>query len=349
MITGSSIAPFGITAKGEGVSQITLHNGVLSCQVLTYGAILRTLFVPDQEGNPTDVVLGYDTLKEYEQDTTYLGATVGRSANRIAKGKFTLNGTEYQLACNNGNNHLHGGETGFTHRVWSVSRFEGNLVELTLFSPDGEDGYPGNLTVKVTYELADTALNIHYWAKADEDTLCNLTNHSYFNLSGHNSGHVLDQMLTIYADQYTPSNEESIPLGTFEPVADTPMDFAVSHPIGDYINEPFEQLILARGYDHNYAVNGTPGTLRQAAQAFSSESGISMIARTTTPGMHFYTANYIEQGCPGKEGCFYGPRHGFCLEMQYFPDAVNQPNFISSVLKAGEIYSHTTQFEFYRE
>ena len=345
-MTASAIAPFGVTAKGEEVSQITLNNGVLSCQVLTYGAILRTLYVPDREGNPIDVVLGYDTLKEYEQDTTYLGATVGRCANRIAKGKFTLNGKDYALACNNGNNHLHGGETGFTHRVWSVSRFEGNLAELTLFSPDGEDGYPGNLTVKVTYELADTALNIHYWAQSDGDTICNLTNHSYFNLSGHNSGHVLDQMLSICADQYTPSNEESIPLGTFEPVVGTPMDFVVSHPIGAYINESFDQLILARGYDHNYAVNGTPGTLRQAAQAFSSESGISMTAGTTTPGMHFYTANYIEQGCPGKEGSFYGPRHGFCLEMQYFPDAVNQPDFISSVLKAGEIYSHTTQFDF---
>ena len=348
-MTASSIAAFGITAKGEEVSQITLNNGCLSCQVLTYGAILRTLFVPNREGRPVDVVLGYDTLKEYEQDTTYLGATVGRSANRIAKGKFTLNGKDYVLACNNGNNHLHGGETGFTHRVWSISRFEGNRVELTLFSPDGEDGYPGNLTVKVTYELADAALNIRYWAQSDEDTLCNLTNHSYFNLSGHNSGHVLDQMLCICADQYTPSNKESIPLGTFELVAGTPMDFAASHPIGAYINEPFDQLILAKGYDHNYAVNGTPGTLRQAAQAFSSESGISMTARTTTPGMHFYTANYIEQGCPGKRGSFYGPRHGFCLEMQYFPDAVNQPDFISSVLKAGEIYSHITQFDFCTE
>ncbi len=341
------IAPFGITTNGEAVSQVTLSNGNISCQVITYGAILRTLFVPDRNDNPTDVVLGYDTLREYEQDTTYLGATVGRCANRIAKGRFTLNGKEYVLACNNGNNHLHGGETGFTHRVWNVTRFEGNLVELSRFSPDGEDGYPGNLIVKVTYKLVDSALNIHYCAEADQDTLCNLTNHSYFNLSGHNRGHVLNHTLRIAADHYTPSDKESIPLGSFEPVAGTPMDFLVSHPIGIYINEPFPQLIQARGYDHNYAIIGNPGTLREAAKAFSTESGISMTASTTTPGMHFYTANYIEAGCPGKGGSCYGPRHGFCLEMQYFPDAVNQPNFISSVLKTGEIYEHTTQFAFF--
>lgn len=346
MILIPFISNFGITSSGETVSQITLDNGVLSCQVLTYGAILRSLFVPDRDGNRLDVVLGYDTLKEYEADVTYLGATVGRCANRIAGGKFSLNGKDYTLACNNGPNHLHGGEVGFTHRVWNISRVESNLVELSLFSPDGEEGYPGNLTVKVTYELLDKTLQIHYWAETDADTLCNLTNHSYFNLSGHNSGHVLDQKLRICADQYTPSDEDSVPLGTLEPVADTPMDFVGSHPIGAYINESFDQLLQGRGYDHNYAIKGTPGTLREAAWASSDKSGISLTASTTTPGMHFYTANYIEVGCKGKNDSVYGPRHGFCLEMQYFPDAINQPIFMAPVLNVGEVYDHTTKFTF---
>ena len=346
MMLTPSIAFFGKTSGGEEVSQITLDNGMISCQVLTYGAVLRTLWVPDRDGKPVDVVLGYDTLKEYEQDTTYLGATVGRCANRIAGGKFSLNGNDYELVCNNGNNHLHGGEVGFTNRVWSISKAESDLVELSLFSLDKEEGYPGNLEVKVTYQLIERTLQNHYWAKSDEDTLCNLTNHSYFNLAGHDQGHVLKQKLRIYAQRYTPNNAESIPLGTLEPVADTPMDFTTFHPIGNDINETFSQLIEARGYDHNYEIQGEVGMLRKAAYASSEESGISMTASTTTPGMHFYTANYIEVGCKGKEGSFYGPRHGFCLEMQYFPDAVNQPAFISPVLKAGEIYDHTTQFAF---
>lgn len=341
-----SIAVFGMTASGEEVSQITLDNGTISCQVLTYGAVLRTLCVPDREGKPVDVVLGYDTLKEYEQDTTYLGAVVGRCANRIAGGKFSLNGNDYELVCNNGNNHLHGGETGFTNQVWKISKVETDMVELYLFSPDGEDGYPGSLEVKVTYRLTGSTLQIHYWAKSDEDTLCNLTNHSYFNLAGHNSGHVLKQKLRIYADRYTPNNAESIPLGTLESVTDTPMDFTTAHPIGTYINETFTQLIEARGYDHNYEIQGQVGELRKAAYASCDENGISLTASTTTPGMHFYTANYIETGCKGKEGNLYGPRHGFCFEMQYFPDAINQPAFISPILKAGEAYEHTTLFAF---
>lgn len=341
-----SIAPFGTTSCGNAVSQITLDNGILSCQVLTYGAVLRTLCVPDRNGEQRDVVLGYDTLKEYEQDTAYLGAIVGRCANRIAFGKFSLNGKDYVLACNNGPNHLHGGELGFAHQVWNISRMERNLVELSLFSSDGQDGYPGNLMVKVTYELLDSTLQIRYWAETDADTLCNLTNHSYFNLSGHNSGHVLEQKLRICADWFTPSDADSVPFGNLVSVTGTPMDFLVPHPIGAYINEPFDQLIQGRGYDHNYVVNGTAGTLREAAHADSEESGISMTALTTTPGMHFYTANYIEMGCQGKDGSIYGPRHGFCLEMQYFPDAINQTNFISPVLKAGEVYDHTSRFTF---
>ena len=346
MMQTPSVTTFGMTSDGKEISQITLNNSKLSCQVLTYGAILRTLWVPDRDGKQIDVVLGYDTVKEYEEDTTYLGATVGRCANRIARGKFSLDGKDYELICNNGNNHLHGGETGFTHRVWNIIRMEHDLVELSLFSPDGEDGYPGNLEIKVTYQLVDNALRIHYWAQAEEDTLCNLTNHSYFNLAGHNSGHILKQKLCICAEQYTPSNEESIPFGTLEPVANTPMDFTTLHPIGDHINETFPQLIQARGYDHNYVIRGEAGTLREAAYASSDKSGISMVASTTTPGMHFYTANYIDVGCAGKGGNFYAPRHGFCLEMQYFPDAVNQPAFTAPVLKAGEVYDHTTQFSF---
>ena len=342
----TNIKPFGTAPCGEPVYLIELNNGTLSCEIITFGATIRSLVVPDRNGDPVDVVLGYDTLKEYVRNGGYLGATIGRFANRIAKGSFQLNGQTYTLATNNGNNHLHGGRNGFSHRVWTITHVEGASVTLCLFSPDGEEGYPGNLTCSVQFALEDNGLSIHYHAKSNQDTLCNLTNHSYFNLAGHNSGSVLEQSMQIFAQNYTPSNPESIPYGTIEPVANTPMDLRTPTPIGAHIREDFHQLNNARGYDHNYVIDGAIGTLRTAAKAYSSVTGITMEAQTTLPGVHFYTANFIPKRCRGKSGCNYGPQQAFCLETQFFPDAPNQPNFPSAVLRAGEEYDHTTMFSF---
>ena len=340
------IKPFGTTPDGEPVFLVQLNNGALACQIITFGATIRSLTVPDQNGAPVDVVLGYDTLAEYVHNGGYLGATVGRFANRIAEGKFRLNDQIYRLPVNNGPNHLHGGLRGFSHRVWSISHAEESSVTLSLFSPDGEEGYPGNLTCSVQFRLENQSLFIHYRASSDRDTLCNLTNHSYFNLAGHDSGSVLEQAIQIFAQNYTPSNSNSIPYGTLEPVAGTPMDFRTPTTIGSRIGQDFHQLINALGYDHNYVIDGSIGTLRPSAKAHSPVSGITLEVSTTLPGVHFYTANYIPEECPGKGGCTYGPRHGFCLETQFFPDSPNQPNFPSAVLKAGAEYDHCTAFRF---
>lgn len=346
MIRNPSVVPFGTSPEGKPVSLITLSNGILSCQVITYGAAIRSLFVPDRNGAPVDVVLGYDTLEEYTRRDGYLGATIGRFANRIAKGRFSLNGQEYALACNDGNNHLHGGKIGFSHRVWTIAQLQADSVVLSLTSADGEEGYPGNLSARVTYALLGSALFLRYQAVSDADTPCSFTNHSYFNLAGHDSGSILNQEIAVFADCYTPSNAESIPLGTVEPVEGTPMDLRTPVRIGAHINEAFAQLEQARGYDHNYAVNGVPGTLRSAAQASCAETGISMKVSTTLPGLQFYTANFIEEGRTGKGGCSYGPRHAFCLETQHFPDAPNQPAFPSAILKKGAEFDHVTAFSF---
>lgn len=344
-----SRTPFGTTRSGEPVELLTLDNGTISCEILTFGATLRTLTVPDREGRPVDVVLGYDHLSDYETRDGYLGAVVGRYANRIAKGQFSLNGKTYSLAVNNGPNHLHGGIVGYSYRVWTVEELTPQKAVLTLESPDGEEGYPGALSLRVTYALEDRALSLHYEALAHGDTVCNLTNHSYFNLAGQGSGPVLDQTLSLSASRYTPANETSIPYGTLEPVEGTPMDFHTPTPIGARIEDDFEQLKLGHGYDHNYVVDGPVGTLRPAARAFSSKTGIGMEAETTLPGMQLYTANFLPEGCPGKGGASYGPRHAFCLETQFFPDSPNQPAFPSTVLRAGDRYDHTTRFVFYTE
>lgn len=327
----SNIRPFGTAPSGEPVFLIELNNGKLSCEIITFGAAIRSLTVPDRNGDPVDVVLGYDTLKEYVHNGGYLGATVGRFANRIAEGSFQLNGHTYLLATNNGRNHLHGGRKSFSHRVWQITNTEEASVTLSLFSPDGEEGYPGNMICSVQFALDDHSLAIHYRAKSDQDTLCNLTNHSYFNLAGHSSGSAFEQTIQIFAQNYTPSNPESIPYGTIEPVADTPMDLRKPTPIGAHIQENFHQLNNARGYDHNYVVDGTDGTLRPAAKAYCDLSGITMEAETTLPGVHFYTANFIPKGCHGKGGCIYGPQHAFCLETQFSP---TPPISLSSPLQS---------------
>lgn len=338
-------APFGVTKNGEEVRELTLDNGVLTAKVLTFGGVLRSLTVPGRGGR-TDVVLGYDTVSEYETQGGYLGALVGRFANRISRGKFTLNGQDFTLAVNDGPNHLHGGNVGYSHRVWGVAELTGEKAVLTLDSPDGEEGYPGHLQVKVTYALEGDTLSIRYEASASQDTPCNLTNHSYFNLAGQGSGDVLDQELTLFCSAYTPTDETSIPLGTVDPVEGTPMDLRRPTPIGAHIGEPFQQLVWGHGYDHNFVVDGQPGVLRPAARAYSAKTGIVMEVSTTSPGIQFYSGNFLEEGRKGKGGAVYGFRHGFCLETQHFPDSPNQPAFPSVILKAGERYDQTTAFRF---
>ena len=345
-MSNSSRCLFGHTKDGRAVEILTLDNGVLSCEVITFGAALRSLHVPDRTGNKRDVVLGYDTLDEYETRPAYLGAVVGRVANRIAGGRFTMDGQTYSLAVNDPPNHLHGGNVGFSHKVWSVMEHTPTRVTMALTSPDGEEGYPGTLQVRVTYALEGSALSMRYQATTDRATPCNLTGHAYFNLNGHNSGPVTEQLLRIHAENYTPSDATNLPTGEIISVAGTPMDFRSATPIGARINEPFLQLTQANGYDHNYVIDGEPGSLRKAAQAYSPTSGISMDVETTLPGLHFYAANFLDKGLTGKNGAVYGPRHAFCLETQFFPDAVNQPAFPSVILQSDCVYDHTTMFSF---
>ena len=342
----SPSTPFGVMPDGTPVDLITLTQGNLSCELITYGGAVRSLIVPDCDGHPTDVVLGLDTLEDYRSQDKYLGAIVGRYANRIADASFCLNGKEYPLAANNGPNHLHGGLEGFNSQVWTAESKEANRVVLSRISPDGEEGYPGTLSVQVTYTLTDDSLEIDYQARCDQDTICNLTNHSYFNLAGHNSGLINEQYVQINAASYTPTFPGSIPTGQIMPVDGTPMDLRQACRIGDHVDDDFPQLIMAGGYDHNWVIDGPFGTLRPAAAAWCEETGITMEVLTTMPGVQFYTANFLE-GCPdGKDGAPYGNRSAFCLETQYYPDSPHHENFPSPILRAGEIYRHKTIYRF---
>ncbi len=342
--------PFGTMPDGTPVELYTLAAGALSCQIITFGGSLQSLRVPDRSGKPVDVLLGFDALEPYRTHGKSLGALVGRYANRIGGAKFSLNGQTYQLAANNnGVNHLHGGLVGFNQRVWTVEEAGDDRLALSLFSPDGEEGYPGNLTVRVTYTLTEEGLTIGYRAECDRDTVCNLTNHAYFNLSGHDSGPVLDQTIQLLADRYTPTDPLSIPTGEIAPVEGTPMDLRRTTPIGARIGEDFPQLLQAGGYDHNWIPNGEAGTLRPIARAASPATGISMEVLSTLPGVQFYTGNYLD-GCPaGKGGAAYANRWGFCLETQFYPDSPNHANFPSCVLRAGEVFDHTAAFRFHVE
>lgn len=341
----TSIRSFGVTPSGECVDLITLTNGQISCSILTYGAILNSLLVPGKNGAPVDVVLGFDTLEEYLSDTQHIGAIVGRYANRIAAGRFSLDNKEYTLAVNNGPNHLHGGIRGFSRRIWTVCDLSNVHVTLSLSATDGEEGFPGNLTAFVTYRLENSALRIHYQAQSDKKTPCSLTNHSYFNLNGHASASAMDHKLTLYASHYTPVDSDCLVLGTIDSVEGTPMDFRSPTTIGDRIDDNFEQLRKGSGYDHNYAIDYYDGSLRPAALVSSSDAGISMLVETTQPGIQLYTANFLP-ACGGKGGAFYCARNSLCLETQAFPDSPNRPNFPSSILLPGEHYSHTTRFYF---
>ena len=334
-------ASFGATPDGRLVDVWTLRAGGYAAQVLTYGGILRSLTVP-APGGSRDIVLGCETLEDYERQDKYLGALVGRVANRIGGAAFELNGKSYHLAANSGPNCLHGGVRGFNQAVWQAREVDGSLV-LTHVSPDGDEGFPGTLEVRVTYSLtADGVLRLDYWAQSDAETLCNLTNHSYFNLLGHDAGTLAGQQVEIFADAITQTDENSTPTGALLPVEGTPFDLRRPRDFLEGLAMDHPQLALGNGYDHNFALHTAPfSPLSLAARV--SGGGLVLECLTTQPGLQLYTANYLD-GTPGKGGASYGPRSAFCLETQSWPDAIHHASFPSPVLRAGELYRHTTVY-----
>jgi aldose 1-epimerase len=342
-------APFGNAPDGTPVDLYTLRNGKgCEARICNYGGIVVSLKVPDRNGKPGDVVLGYDNLDGYLKSSPYFGCLVGRYGNRIAKGKFTLNGRTYTLATNNGPNALHGGIKGFDKVVWAAKPLVtalGPALELQYVSRDGEEGYPGNLSVTAVYTLTeDNALRLDYTATTDRDTVMNLTHHSYFNLRGHgdNLGHVVQ----INADKFLPVDRTLIPTGELRPVTGTPFDFRKPTPIGARVNADDEQIKFGGGYDHCWVIHQRPGELAQQAVVYEPESGRVMEVWSTEPGLQFYGGNFLDGSITGKGGWVYQYRNGFCLEPQHFPDSPNQPDFPSVVLKPGQVYKNTIIYKF---
>jgi aldose 1-epimerase len=343
--------PFGKTADGTSVELYTLTNSSgVEAKIMTYGGIVVSLKVPDRNGKLDDVVLGYDGLDGYLTSHPYFGTITGRYANRIAKGKFTLDGREYTLAQNNGENHLHGGIKGFDKVVWKAREVkikDGVGVELTYVSRDGEEGYPGNLSVTVTYTLTNkNELKIVYAATTDKATIVNLTNHSYFNLAGPKAGDILGHELMLNADRFTPVDRTLIPTGELRSVKGTPMDFTKPTAIGARIEQKDEQLLFGLGYDHNWVLNKTGASLTLAARVYEPTTGRVMEVYTTEPGIQFYTGNFLDGTITGKGGKVYQKRYGFCLETQHFPDSPNKPSFPSTVLRPSRKYTQTTVYKF---
>jgi aldose 1-epimerase len=341
--------PYGTTADGTAVDRYTLANADgLSVCIITFGGIIARLDVPDRNGRMADIVLGYDSLATYEQNPSYMGAIIGRFANRISGGRFVLEGKQHVLAQNADGNHLHGGNKGFDKVVWSARELvDGDGVELRHSSPDGDEGYPGTLNARVTYRLTDdNALRIGYEATTDKPTILNLTSHSYFNLAGAGSGDILGHELTINATCFTAVDAASIPTGELRAVAGTPLDFTVPTSIGSRIDADDEQLRFGSGYDHNYVLNPVAGQETPAARVVEPLSGRAMDVLTTEPGVQFYTGNFLDPVPLGKGGKAYGRRHGFCLETQHYPDSPNKPAFPPVVLNPGEAFRSTTVFRF---
>lgn len=338
---------FGKTRSGETAMLYTLRNqnGMIA-EVSDLGATLCSLQVPDGAGNMLDVVLGHDTPADYEEARgTFFGATVGRNANRIGGARFALNGTVYSLDRNDGGNNLHSGLNFYHTRLWKVTEQTPEHVTLSLHSPDGDQGYPGEVELQVTYTLtADNALRLDYRACPQADTVLNLTNHSYFNLNGHNAGSIVKHALWVDADHFTRIDAELIPTGELLPVEGTPMDFRVRKEIGRDIDAPYEAVQLGKGYDHNWCLKH-PGELTLVAELTGDVSGLRMQVYTDLPGMQIYSGNFLTRE-PGKQGATYLHRQGICFETQYWPDAVNQASFPSPVCKAGETYNTTTIYRF---
>ncbi|WP_124067479.1 aldose epimerase family protein [Clostridium sp. E02] len=342
---------WGNMPDGREVYLYTLvnENGV-SATFSNLGAVWVTMKVPDKSEKEVDVVLGYDSVSDYLLNPPHFGAPIGRNANRIADARFNLAGKEYKLAANDGNNNLHSGTDLYHDRLWDSQAEEeelGTSVIFSLFSPDGDQGFPGNANITITYTLTpDNSINISYHMVCDQDTVANFTNHSYFNLSGQGSGCAMNQRVWLDADNYTRADEHSIPTGEYTPVKGTPMDFTVMKPIDQDIDKEYEALIYGKGYDHNWVLNNQSGDVSLCAAAESDETGIRMEVYTDLPGMQFYTANFLPKGMVGKEGAIYDRRTCYCFETQYYPNAVNEPKFPSPLLKAGDEYQTTTIYKF---
>jgi aldose 1-epimerase len=346
-------ADFGKLPDGKAVDVYTLKNADLEVRVATYGARIVSLMTKDRDGKIGDVVLGYKSVDGYTAEAaagkkTYFGSIVGRYGNRIAGGKFSIDGHAYQIPVNDGANALHGGPHGFDELLWTGAEIPGG-VEMSLVSKDGDMGFPGTLTVHVRYTLVGSAVHINYSATTDKSTVTNITNHSYFNLSGEGSGTILDEVLTLNAAGYTPVDAGLIPVGGVKPVAGTPFDFNKPTPIGARINDDNEQLKLGGGYDHNWVLNGKNGEMKVAAKVHDPKSGRVLTVSTTQPGVQFYTGNFLAGRFPGKDGHQYGKRTGFCLETQHYPDSPNQPDFPTTLLKPGETLHTETVFAFSTE
>jgi aldose 1-epimerase len=342
---------FGKIPDGTEVFLYTLrNNNGMEARITNYGGIVVSLMVKDRSGKSGDIVLGFDSLSSYIKDTPYFGALIGRYGNRIGKGEFQLGGVKYKLAVNNGANHLHGGLKGFDKVVWSVDEtasVPGETLVLTYVSKDGEEGYPGNLTVRVVYSVtSNNELKIDYSASTDKATVVNLTNHSYFNLTGSVRGSIMDLELFIDAGRFTPVDSGLIPTGELRNVAGTPMDFTTPTPIGARMNDNYEQLQKAGGYDHNWVLNKPLGSLGLAARAFDNTSGRIMEVLTTEPGLQFYSGNFLDGTLVGKGGMRCQHRSGFCLETQHYPDSPNKPDFPTTVLEPGKTYTSTTVYRF---
>ena len=350
--TSFSRAPFGSSPDGKTVEVFTLVNGLgMEVRAMSYGAIILSLKVPDRRGAMGDVVLGYDSLSGYVKSSPYFGAVVGRYGNRIAKGRFALDGTTYSLAINNGPNALHGGLKGFDKKVWSadvVRSDSGVGVAFTVVSPDGDEGYPGTITARVTYTLmrARNELVVDYEGATDKATPINLTNHSYFNLAGAGTGDVLGHQLSLAADSMTPVDGTLIPTGQILSVSGTPFDFRAATAIGDRISANDQQIRYGGGYDHNFVVRRAAPGLVHVAHVAEPTTGRTLDVSSTEPGVQFYTGNFLDGTITGKGGHVYQRRSGFCLETQHFPDSPNHPNFPSTILRPGAVYASRTVFAF---
>ena len=343
--------PFGQTGNGRAVDLYTMTNADgIEVRAMTYGGIILSLKVPDKDGRLGDIVLGYDGLDGYLEENPYFGAIIGRYGNRIGEATFSLDGQDYTLARNNGPNHLHGGLMGFDKVVWDAETFEsedGIGIVFSYTSPDGEEGYPGTLAVQVTYTLTDhDELIFDYFATTDQATPVNLTQHTYFNLAGHEAGDILSHSLLLNANRFTPTDEILIPTGEIQNVLNTPLDFTESMAIGARIMEEYDQLISAGGYDHNFVLDREDDGLTLAARVVEPTTGRAMEVLTTEPGIQFYSGNFLDGSITGKDGVVYRRRSGFCLETQHFPDSPNKPEFPTTILRPGDEYHSRTVYRF---
>lgn len=342
---------FGKTKNGTDVYMYTLKNiNGMEAEIINYGGILVSLRVPDRNKKLCDVVLGYDNFESYEKDKNHFGAIIGRHANRIGGAEFEIKGIKYNVAKNEGQNHIHGGFEGFDKKIWEgkiIEKDNKELLELSYLSKDGEEGYPGNLNVRVYYSLTnDNAIHIHYYAVSDKDTVVNLTNHSYFNLTGDGTQSILDEKLYINAEKFTANDEHSLPTGEIRNVLNTPLDFTKLTKVGDRIDNEYDQLKFGKGYDHNWILNSNGDVSKKAAEVVDEKSGIAMETYTTMPGLQIYTANCLDGSLKGKGGKTYGKRDAICLESQYFPNSMRHKEFPSIVLTSGSVYDSETIYKF---